>query len=353
MIITAFSGTSLATMVINGFSAGYLDFQVQEVLAQIASAIPTQISAQWINWIIIRIGVTLPLHYMLQFNTFLFSCFGWKCCSRLVRGGGPGGPVPYRVYVDSGVVLLCVVALAPASPLLAPFALIHYAYCEPVLRRNLIFVYRPNFDGGGIRWPFLFDVIMSSLLLGHILMVVMLTLKKALGPAIVAAIPFIPTILFRAEVRREFLRSYLDAALLQTSMLDGWDIQEPTSMKKREDFRKFLVDSHKAAYIPVCIAGRDDMMTAEPAAVISHDNDEGHPAMFEPRVKTRAVSASSESSSQFGVAMRRVPPRTLERSRETRELNINDDENRHFSFSAVDHINEEYVGDCDDDDHKS
>ena len=262
--------------------------------------------------------------------------------------------MPYRVYVDLGVVLLCVVALAPASPLLAPFALIHYAYFEPVLRRNLIFVYRPNYDGGGIRWPFLFDVIISSLLLGHVLMVVMLTLKRALGPAIIAAVPFIPTILFREEVRREFLRSYLDAALLQTSMLDGWDIQQPTSMKKREDFRKFLVDSHKAAYIPVCIAGMEDVMTAEPAAVISHVNDEGHPATFEPPDKSRAASASSQNSSQVGVAMRRVaPPKTLERSRETRNLSVNDDENRHFSFSAVDHINEEYVGDGDHDDHKS
>jgi hypothetical protein len=66
----------------------------------------------------------------------------------MVRGGGPGGPVPYRVFIDTGVVLLCVVALAPASPLVAPFGLIHFCLSEPLLRRNIIFMYRPKFDGG-------------------------------------------------------------------------------------------------------------------------------------------------------------------------------------------------------------
>jgi hypothetical protein len=32
-------------------------------------------------------------------------------------GGGPGGPIPYRIYIDCGVVFVCVVALAPQSPL--------------------------------------------------------------------------------------------------------------------------------------------------------------------------------------------------------------------------------------------
>jgi hypothetical protein len=32
-------------------------------------------------------------------------------------GGGPGGPIPYRIYIDGGVVFVCVIALAPQSPL--------------------------------------------------------------------------------------------------------------------------------------------------------------------------------------------------------------------------------------------
>lgn len=41
--------------------------------------------------------------------------------SRLsLHGSGPGGPLPFRIYVDSGSVFLCVVALAPACPMVAP-----------------------------------------------------------------------------------------------------------------------------------------------------------------------------------------------------------------------------------------
>lgn len=54
---------------------------------------------------------------MLQVNTFIFGCIGWKCCARCTLGGGPGGPIPYRIYIDGGVVLVCVIALAPQSPL--------------------------------------------------------------------------------------------------------------------------------------------------------------------------------------------------------------------------------------------
>lgn len=299
--------------------------QAQQVLASIAAAIPTQISAQWLNWIIVRTLITLPLHYLLQVNTFIFSCLHWHCCSRMVRGGGPGGPVPYRVFIDTGVVLLCVLALAPASPLVSPVALIHFAFSEPLLRRNIIFMYRPKFDAGGIRWTFLFEMVMSSMLFAQVLMVTMLALKKAVGPAIVAAIPFVPTVVFRHELRKMYLRPYQDAGLVQMSMLDGWDVQEPTSMKKREDFRRFLVDAHKASYVPVCIAGSDEIMTAEPAVVIQHDNDEGDPSTFLPR-PTREVPrelSSGSHGSQFGVAMRRVTPRGLERTYGSRHFDFN------------------------------
>jgi hypothetical protein len=46
-------------------------------------------------------------------------------------------------------------------------------------------------------------------------------------------------------------------------------------VEKREEFRQFLVDAHKAAYIPVCIAGgATNILTAEPAVVIPSENDD-------------------------------------------------------------------------------
>jgi hypothetical protein len=81
---------------------------------------------------------------------------------------GPGGPVPYRIYVDSGVVFLCVVALAPVSPLIAPAALLYFLVFSPMLRWLLIFVYRPDHDGGGQRWPLIFEIFMSAMILAQV-----------------------------------------------------------------------------------------------------------------------------------------------------------------------------------------
>jgi hypothetical protein len=148
MLLTSFTGSSLATMFLQGLDEG-IGKQLQNVLAKVAATVPTQISVTWINWMIIRTLVTIPLNYLLQFNTFFFAMLGWRCCSRLVRGGGPGGPTPYRVYVDSGVCFLCVVALAPASPLVSVPAFVHFLFFNPLIKRNLVYVYRPKFDSGG------------------------------------------------------------------------------------------------------------------------------------------------------------------------------------------------------------
>jgi hypothetical protein len=56
----------------------------------------------------------------------------------------PGGPPPYRINVDSGVVFMCITSLAPVAPLIAPFATLYYMIFIPMLRWLNIFVYRPK-----------------------------------------------------------------------------------------------------------------------------------------------------------------------------------------------------------------
>jgi hypothetical protein len=91
MLITAFSlGSTISTIVLNAINQRRLltrlfDNQILTgVLAQVAQTLPTQVSATWLNWIIFRTLMTLPMQYMLQINTFLFQCLGWKCCRRYV-----------------------------------------------------------------------------------------------------------------------------------------------------------------------------------------------------------------------------------------------------------------------------
>jgi hypothetical protein len=92
----------------------------------------------------------------------------------------------------------------------------------------------------------------SGLIVGEILLTVQMALKQAAGPTAAAAMTLLPTILFRKGTKKRFLQSFDDAALLQTSLLDGWDTAAEYSAEKREEYRRFLVDAHKAAYVSFC-----------------------------------------------------------------------------------------------------
>ena len=272
--------------------------------------------------------MTLPLQYLLQVNSFIFDCLGIKCCTRCVQGGGPGGPIPYRIYIDGGVVFLCVVALAPQSPLVAPVALLYYLVCVPLWRRCCTFVYRPRFDSGGELWPFLSDMLITSLFMGQLMLTLQMGLKEAYGPALIAACPSVTTYLFRNYLTKRFRRAYDDAGLLQTSLLDGWDNTIPTSMESREEFCLWLVDAHKAAYIPVCIAGGEtNILTAEPAVVIpaEHDDMLGFSSLMNPNLPLSSDCmgdqpqsppgvSSPNVSSQQGACLRRAPSFSMNRS---------------------------------------
>lgn len=275
MVVSAFTGTSLSSAVIDGFQSGLnLGSELQTVITASAAAIPTEVSGRWLNWMIVRLSMVLPTQYLLQLNTFIFTCLGLKCCARSVRGGGSGGPVPYRIYVDSGVVMLCLFALAPASPLISFAAFVYFLVCVPILRWTSIFLYRPRFDIGGKRFPFCVDMLVSGMLVGNMMLVAMMMRRRAFGPAFAAFIPIIPTIAYRLILRRRYMKAFNDVALLQTSLLDGWDTNEETNVTKREEFRQFLVDCHKAAYVPVCIAsGEGTMITSEPAVVVPLEAD--------------------------------------------------------------------------------
>ena len=78
-------------------------------------------------------------------------------------------------------------------------------------------------------------------------------------------ISIIPTWTFKSVCKDTFEQSYNDAALLQTSELDGWNMEDETSVTERERFRKWLVDCHKASYVPICVNAEDNFLTSEPA----------------------------------------------------------------------------------------
>jgi len=313
MIVSAFTGTSLAAAVLKGFqkeeeidNISEIDTEeeidiisgFQYVIVSAARSIPKSVSATWLNWIIVRVSLVLPTQYILQMNPMLFTCLRLKALARAVQGGGSGGPIPYRIYVDSGVVMLCLLALAPASPLIAIAAFVYFLFCVPMLRWTLVFLYKPKFDIGGARFPFIFDMCVSGMVMGHILLGTMLFIREAYGPAFVAFVPLLPTIFYRWVLLKRYLKAFTDVALLQTSLLDGWDTNKESSRSKREEFRRFLVDCHKAAYVPVCIAS-DEMtdISSEPAVVMPLETDmyEDYDDVTSVNTETPSIAGDVES----------------------------------------------------------
>jgi hypothetical protein len=111
MLLTAFTGSTLAQMFFDGFvngtcsgrfmmthsdpqvlilrlfRAGSFEGELKATLENVARTIPTQQAPVWLNWILVRTGTTLPMMYLFQFNTWLYGWLRMKCLNRAMRGG--------------------------------------------------------------------------------------------------------------------------------------------------------------------------------------------------------------------------------------------------------------------------
>jgi hypothetical protein len=126
------------------------------------------------------------------------------------------------------------------------------------------------------RWHRILCVLYSIIpiiIIVQVLLTTIFVLRKAYVSAVLAGVVILPTYWFSQMCKTKFLRSYNDASLLQTSRLDGWDNSAPTSKKMREEHRLWLVDCHKASYVPICLAGSDSLLTVEPAATVPTERD--------------------------------------------------------------------------------
>jgi hypothetical protein len=135
----------------------------------------------------------------------------------------------------------------------------------------------------------------------------MMILKYAYGPAALAGLSVIPTYMFGEIAKDRFLRCYQDAGLLQTSQLDGWDTSKPTSVEMRDEYRKWLVDCHKASFVPICLAGSDNFITAEPSVVVPTDRDSDEfEEIIAPRRRANTFDQSYLQTGQRGAMFRRI-----------------------------------------------
>jgi len=249
------------------FSSGStVEDLLSSTISSVGRTAPIQLGFAALSVIITSFGITGPIFNLLQANNFLTKIFRLHCLNRVLKGGGPGTQVPYRIYVNLGYVFACLVALAPVCPLIGIYGMFYFIMFSPMLRWLLVFVYRPRWDGGGDKFPTLHHIIISSLLLGQLIIAFTLILKENIIEGLIMLFCIIPTLLFNNIILEKFLRPYEDAALLQAGRLHyNWS-SKSCSCLEREENRRWLVDCHKASYLPTCLSGgMKNLITAEPA----------------------------------------------------------------------------------------
>jgi len=248
---------------------GSIENALSEAVTQLALTVPTTLGPSAYFYIIAQCTTTLPLFYFFNVANIATGVLRLNWINRILKGGGSGSEVPYRIYVDSGYVLACMMSLAPLCPLLGPVCLMYFVIVAPFLRWLLVFAYRPKFDGGGDKWPKLHHMIITSMLLGQLTTGISFFLKRNMWEGAFVSLWIIPTLLYNDIILEKFLRPYRDAALLQTSRMYNRLEDPTTSWLEREEYRRWLVDCHKASYLPTCLSGgTKNNLTSEPAVVL-------------------------------------------------------------------------------------
>eukprot|EP00536_Pseudo-nitzschia_multiseries_P003826 jgi/Psemu1/237046/estExt_Genewise1.C_600084 len=280
-----------------------LENLVTGAINELAQTTPTELGRAALSYVIFSAFVSWPALYFLQANNFLTTVFRLNWINRLLKAGGPGPEVPYRIYVDSGYILACMTALAPVCPLIGPFALLYFIILAPMLRWLMIFAYRPKFDGGGDKWPELYHIVLTSLVLGQLMTGISFLSKGNIYEGLIVAFCVVPTLLYNSIIQDRFSRQFNDASLLQTGKIYNVRKSESGSMQEREEFRRFLVDCHKASYLPTCLSGgREDLITAQPASVVPTPEEEGNAGS---KVAVSRRTSLERQKSQKGGSLRR------------------------------------------------
>jgi hypothetical protein len=134
----------------------------------------------------------------------------------------------------------------------------------------------------------------------QILLGIVLALRYYVA-GIIIGVCAIPTYGFHLIVTERFGRAYRDAALLQTSHLDGWG--DCSSQVLREEYRRWLVDCHKASYVPTCLVGSSDgvAFTSEPAVVVPRAHDVDAIATTKDDVTTSHPQSPTKVASNTGI----------------------------------------------------
>ena len=131
-----------------------------------------------------------------------------------------------RTLPRHGLIALIGLVFAPITPLCPPMCLLYFLVASITEKYNLLYVQRPRYQSGGRLWPLASDALLVSLVVGQSVLVFLLFVRSAPGPALVV-VPLIPaTLLFRVAARRLVEEPFAVLSLRAAVDLDAADAAE-------------------------------------------------------------------------------------------------------------------------------
>ncbi|RHZ39368.1 hypothetical protein DYB28_014139 [Aphanomyces astaci] len=168
----------------------------------LAKAIPAQ-AASFMSYLIVKtsLGLTMELFRVGPIVVgVLFSVLAPKSTPRdraakwcgLASASEPG-VLPYsQNFPDYFLAILLTLTFCPMSPVLCYFAYGFFVVSDVVFRRQLLFVYNPALNSTGLCWHPMYNFVIASLVVAQLTLLGVLSLKKAPGPVVAAAVlPFL------------------------------------------------------------------------------------------------------------------------------------------------------------------
>lgn len=124
-----------------------------------------------------------------------------------------------KLLAEQFFVFLLIVVFAPIAPLVAYMALVYFALCDVVYRRQLLFVHDPSFNTAGVYWPRIFDAIILALLVGQITIIGVLGIKQSPAAVFLISLPIL-TLQFKSYIKTSLDRVSLHLPLNECCRVD-------------------------------------------------------------------------------------------------------------------------------------
>ncbi|KAF0694853.1 Aste57867_14293 [Aphanomyces stellatus] len=200
------------------------------IITMLAKSIPAQ-AANFMSYLVVKTGLSLafelfrvgPLLLSLVYHTLAPRLTPRERRARwcgLFPATEPGPLLHSQVLPDYYQAILLTLTFCPMSPVLCYFSLAYFLASDVVYRRQLLFVYNPAIDSTGLFWHPLYNFVVSAVLVAQFTLLGVLSLKKAPGPVIAAALLPLFTLLGHLNILHYYPRTATFLPLLDCVSID-------------------------------------------------------------------------------------------------------------------------------------